>query len=640
MATGENAGTWGQITNTNLYLLQQAIGGYQEVSIAGGAQTTALVMSDGAISNARNAVIKLTGTITGNQIVTIPTGIEKTYIVSNGTTGAFTVEFKQAGGTGITFATTDKSTKILFADGTNIVDTGTVSETGIQTLTNKTLTSPIINTAPSATFTTAITLNGTGELRLADTDSSNYVGFKSPGTVSTNRIWTLPSADGTSGQTFVTNGSGVLSFADAGRTGAVNWNTTAVTSSPLTAANGVGYFINTSGGAITVNLPVGSAGAIVSLADYTNTWQTNNVTVTPNGSEKIGGVAASATLNTEGQSVTFVYVDSTEGWKNVQDSTSNVTGIAYIAATGGTISTCGDYKIHTFTGPGTFTVTQTATNPANNTADYLVVAGGGAGAGGVGAGGGAGGYRESSGTATGAYTASPLGSGVSALPVSVTAYPITVGAGGTKNVGPSSGRGGSGSNSVFSTITSTGGGGGGGDSPSLPSSGPGASGGSGGGGGRGNPFPGGSGNTPPTSPSQGTNGENGLAGPARGGGGGGAINAGGTGTPTYGGSGAGTGINPSPTVGTPGPSAPLRYYAGGGGGGGDWPYTGQGANGGTIGGGGPSYAGPFTPATPTQYAPDGTVNTGGGGGGGSNDGQSSGGGSGGSGIVVIRYKFQ
>jgi len=147
MVTGEKAGLWGDITNTNLNLLQQAIGGYQEVSIAGGAQTTALVMTDGTISNARNAVIKLTGAITGNQIVTIPSGIEKTYIVSNGTTGAFTVEFKTASGTGITFGTTDKSTKEFFADGTNIVDTGTVSETGVQTLTNKTLTSPKIGTS-------------------------------------------------------------------------------------------------------------------------------------------------------------------------------------------------------------------------------------------------------------------------------------------------------------------------------------------------------------------------------------------------------------------------------------------------------------------------------------------------------------
>ena len=122
MVTGENAGTWGDKTNTNLNLVQQAIAGYQEISIAGGAQTTALVMSDAAISNARNAVIKFTGTITGNQIVTIPDSIEKTYIISNGTTGAFTVEFKTVSGTGVTFSTTDKGIKILFSDGTNVVD--------------------------------------------------------------------------------------------------------------------------------------------------------------------------------------------------------------------------------------------------------------------------------------------------------------------------------------------------------------------------------------------------------------------------------------------------------------------------------------------------------------------------------------
>ena len=129
MVTGENAGTWGDKTNTNLNLVQQAIAGFQSISIAGSAQTTALTMDNAALSNARNAVIKLTGTITGNQIVTIPTGIEKTYIVQNGTTGAFTVEFKQAGGTGTTFSTTDKSIKILFADGTNIntVDLDTLS---------------------------------------------------------------------------------------------------------------------------------------------------------------------------------------------------------------------------------------------------------------------------------------------------------------------------------------------------------------------------------------------------------------------------------------------------------------------------------------------------------------------------------
>ena len=122
MVTGEKAGLWGDITNTNLNLLQQAIAGYQEVSIAGGAQTTTLVMSDAALSNARNAVIKLTGAITGNQVVTVPDGIEKPYTIINGTTGAFTVQFKTATGTGTTFSTTDKGIKLLFADGTNIVE--------------------------------------------------------------------------------------------------------------------------------------------------------------------------------------------------------------------------------------------------------------------------------------------------------------------------------------------------------------------------------------------------------------------------------------------------------------------------------------------------------------------------------------
>ena len=132
MVTGENAGTWGEKTNDNLNVIQQAIAGFKEVSIAGGAQTTNLLINnspDIATSDARNAVIKLTGTITGNQIVTVPTGIQKTYIVQNGTTGAFTVQFIQSGGTGTTFSTTDKGIKILFADGTNIntVDLDTLS---------------------------------------------------------------------------------------------------------------------------------------------------------------------------------------------------------------------------------------------------------------------------------------------------------------------------------------------------------------------------------------------------------------------------------------------------------------------------------------------------------------------------------
>ena len=122
MVTGENAGTWGDNTNNNLNLLQQAIAGFEVISIAGGVQTTNLVMSDATISNARNAVIKFTGTITGNQTVTIPNGIEKIYLLENGTTGAHTVQFKTVSGTGVTFSATDKGVKILYSNGTNIID--------------------------------------------------------------------------------------------------------------------------------------------------------------------------------------------------------------------------------------------------------------------------------------------------------------------------------------------------------------------------------------------------------------------------------------------------------------------------------------------------------------------------------------
>jgi hypothetical protein len=128
MVTGENSGTWGDKTNTNLNIINQAAAGYQAISIAGGVQTTPLDITDGSsdltgnTNAARNLIIELTGTITGNQVVTVPDSVEKSYIIKNNTTGTFTVEFKTASGTGFTFATTDKGTRLAYADGTNVVD--------------------------------------------------------------------------------------------------------------------------------------------------------------------------------------------------------------------------------------------------------------------------------------------------------------------------------------------------------------------------------------------------------------------------------------------------------------------------------------------------------------------------------------
>jgi len=153
-ATGENAGTWGTKTNTNLQIFEQISGGYTTQSIAGGAQTTALSVSDGSTgATLSHRMIEFTGTITGNQIVTIPLDVQTFYFLRNSTSGSYTVQFKYVSGSGdsFTFAAGDKGDAVVFAtanDGTNPdIDTlpaGDVTLTGTQTLTNKTLTAPKI----------------------------------------------------------------------------------------------------------------------------------------------------------------------------------------------------------------------------------------------------------------------------------------------------------------------------------------------------------------------------------------------------------------------------------------------------------------------------------------------------------------
>jgi hypothetical protein len=312
MVTGENSGTWGDKTNTNLNLLQQAIAGYEAISIAGGAQTTALVMTDATISNARNAVIKLTGTITGNQVVTIPNGIEKTYIVSNGTTGAFTVEFKTVSGTGVTFATDDKGFKYVFSDGTNVNNITLASPPGGSD------TQIQFNDGGSAFGGSAnlvwdgtnVVIGATGAVRLSDTTGGEYVGLKAPGTVSASYTLTLPTATGTADQILVTDGSGNLSFTD--NSGGTSWQ--AVKTTGFTAVAGEGYFCDTSSAAFTATLPATpTLGDEVTFVDYAGTFDTNNLTVGRN-SENIQGSAADLTVSVERAGLTLVYSGATQGW--------------------------------------------------------------------------------------------------------------------------------------------------------------------------------------------------------------------------------------------------------------------------------------------------------------------------------------
>ena len=418
---------------------------------------------------------------------------------------------------------------------------------------------------------------------------------------------------GDSGDTFtIPSGATINNQGTAvnfGATGSASWITT-VKTGDFTAVAGEGYFVNTTGGAIDVTLPAGTAGAVVAISDYANNFATANCKLIQNGSDKIGGSTDNATLVVNGAAITLVFIDATKGWivtdSGNQSEASELK--TYVTATGGTVTCSGNFRIHTFTGPGTFAVSNAGNAGGSNTADYLVVAGGAGGGGSSpgyysGGGGGAGGYRESPGTASGSYTVSPLGASPAvAIAVPVQSYTITIGAGGgggtNSSSAPSRTNGSKGTLSTFSSITSAGGGGGG--ASQFPVSLPNANGGSGGGSGGNTCGPRSSGNTPPVSPPQGQPGGLGPTGTSgRGSGGGGATGTGGDDAfNAPGGTGAATSIT----------NSSVTYSVGGKGG-----------------------------SQPGGTAEVGAANTGNAGQAGNN---TSNGGNGGSGIVVIRYKFQ
>ncbi len=405
----------------------------------------------------------------------------------------------------------------------------------------------------------------------------------------------------------------------------VDWQS--VITSNTTMVAGRGYFVNTTSGAISMTLPSSAViGDTIAIKDYAGTFASNNLTILRN-SHNIQGVANDSVISTARASLQLVYVDATKGWlysdeHNVADLQFN----QFTAATGGTVSTSGDFKIHKFTGDGNFVVSQVGAGTGPAVVDYLVIAGGG-GSGGGGAGydrtsggGGGGGFREAKTCAAGCHSASPLKT-PTGITLTAQTYPITVGGGGAGSTGGNA-WGTKGSDSVFSTITSTGGGQGG-----SQGGGYGMPGGSGGGvggfnyhgpAGQGSTTPAPSGNTPPVSPPQGNNGGGGRYNEAGAGGGG----AGGAGSAPSGPTGCGA-------AGTGGPSgagatttisgSPITYAGGGAG-------AGQSGSG-SAGSGG------------TGTGTAGSSNTGRGGGG-ATGGTGGAGHAGGKGIVIIRYKFQ
>ena len=315
MTTGEKAGTWGTLTNTNWNIIEQISGGWKDQSIAGGTQTTTLVKSDGSTgATLATRIWKLSGTITGNQIVTVPDSIENWWLINNATSGGYTVQVKTVSGTGVTFATTDKGTKLLYTDGTNVVD----STLGVSTDPGGSDTQIQYNNSGAFggdadliwTAGTGMTINSQKELRLADTDDSAYVGQKSHATVTGSYTVVWPAAVATTtGDALTSDTSGNLSWTTIA--GGFTW---VVKTTTYTGVANDGIFADTSGGAWTLSLPAGTLGDEIGIVDYAGTFDTNNLTVAPNGSEKIQGTAASLTCSVERAGFTLVYSGSYQGW--------------------------------------------------------------------------------------------------------------------------------------------------------------------------------------------------------------------------------------------------------------------------------------------------------------------------------------
>ena len=431
-ATGENAGTWGTKTNTNLQIIEQISGGYTTQAVSDSGDTT-LSVSDGSTgATLSHRVIEFTGSLTASRNVTIPLDVQNFYFLKNATSGSQNVVFKYATGTGTSATVANGKTVIAYAkadDGTNpnistislasdlVDDTtpqlggnldtnsfmidfddahGLRDENGNEQLFFSTTSSAVnyLNVTNAATgndpklsalgddsnVDLAISPKGTGEVvigtgaasatitssgaydlvldtnggtnsgNITITDGANGAitatpngtgevvvgGNTNPGTLvlncesnshgiklqspahSASQSYTLkfPTGNVTAG-TFLkvdsvtgsgTSGVGQLSFAAAG----TSWQ--AVKTSTFTAAAGEGYFVNTTSGVITMNLPAGTLGDEIAFIDYAGTFDSNTFTVSANGSEKIHGSTDDLTISTERAANTLVFTDSTQGW--------------------------------------------------------------------------------------------------------------------------------------------------------------------------------------------------------------------------------------------------------------------------------------------------------------------------------------
>ena len=311
-ATGENSGTWGDLTNVNLQEIDNAIAGVVTITLTG---NTTLAFTTNSSSTTftdeagRNKTLILSGSLSATTVtVTVP-NIEKDYVVINNS-GA-TAIISSGGATTVTVKTGSKNYVIVNPATTSVIAAvpDTVpggSNTQIQFNNN----GAFDGSANLVWDGTNLNIGATGEARFQDTTGGQYVGLKAAGTVPSSYTLVLPTADGTADQVIKTDGSGNLSFATV--SGGAAWQAVQTTNFNVTAKEG--YFVNTSSAAITATLPGSpTLGDFVSFIDYAGTFDTNNLTIARNG-KNIQGSATDLTVATERAGLTLVFTDNTQGW--------------------------------------------------------------------------------------------------------------------------------------------------------------------------------------------------------------------------------------------------------------------------------------------------------------------------------------
>ncbi len=321
MVTGENAGTWGTKTNTNLNIIEQISGGYATQAIAGSGTTNFSKTDGGTGSLVATRVIEFTGALTGSRIVTFPVLTENFYLIKNATTNAETLQLKAASGSGatVTWATDDKGWKLVYFDGVS-TNTG-VYDVGFGAATSPGGSTTQVQFNNSGAFggdanfiwdaSTGLNIGSQKELRLQDTTGGQYIGQKAAGTT-TNYTLTWPGAAAAANDYVLTSQTdGTLAWVE--NTGGTAWQAVSA-SAAISVTAGNGYFLNTTSNAITATLPASpTLGDEIALADYAGTFDTNNLTVARNG-KKIQGAAADLTVATERAAFTLVFTDDTQGW--------------------------------------------------------------------------------------------------------------------------------------------------------------------------------------------------------------------------------------------------------------------------------------------------------------------------------------